>query len=222
MKKVLFLFIFGAMGTAAMAQTTTKLNKPLADSLASLIETDQIISSGPKPNKGRFANMDAQQWNAYKDSVHTNHKEIAEKIFNRYGFPGYDLVGKTGSKHFWLVVQHSDKYPDFQQRVLAGMKKELDRKNADAIDYAYLTDRVLLHTGKKQLYGTQVLYNGTLCQAYPKPVADSAALDARRKKVGLEPIRVYLNEISQVHFDMNAASYKSQGIDKPKLYPLTD
>jgi hypothetical protein len=222
MKKILFLFLFSAMWAATTAQTTTKLNKPLADSLASLIETDQIISSGPKPNTGRFANMGAQQWGAYKDSVHSNHKEIAEKIFNQYGFPGFDLVGKTGSKHFWLVVQHSDKYPDFQQRVLVGMKKELDRNNTDAIDYAYLTDRVLLHNGQKQLYGTQVMYNGTLCQAYPKPVADSTALDTRRKKIGLGPIRVYLNEISQVHFDMNQASYKSRGINSPKLYVLTE
>lgn len=129
------------------------------------------------------------------------HKPYLVTVIDKYGFPGYDQVGKETSNHFFILVQHCDDDPSFQKRVLSLMKPEVERNNADTKGYAYLTDRVLINSDKPQLYGTQVTYkNG---RAVAGPVADVERLDQRRAEVGLEPIDSYLQKLTQMHQAMN-------------------
>ncbi|PAW92079.1 hypothetical protein CKK33_00640 [Mucilaginibacter sp. MD40] len=193
-----------------------KFNQPLADSLAKWVKVDQIAASVPQ---GEYKNWTRERWDNFKDSVFNTHQRLLANIFKQYGYPGYDLVGKTGSNHFWLMVQHCDKHPDFQIQVLKAMKVEVDKNNADPKNFAYLTDRVNINTGKKQVYATQLTYNTKLCQAIPRPLADSANVNIRRRQVGLEPIEVYLNQMSRLHFEMNKEVYEKQGIHEPKIIP---
>jgi hypothetical protein len=202
--------------TNVYAQETSKaINQPLADSLAELVKVDQIAANIPS---GKYKELKPEDWQHYKDSVFGTHQVILEGIFNHYGYPGYSLVGKEGSQHFWLMVQHCDKKPAFQEKILAAMKSEVEKKNADPKNYAYLVDRVMLNTGRKQVYGTQVTYNIDSCQALPRPLQDSATVNVRRKEMGLEPVEVYLNNMADMHFEMNKAMYAQKGITKPKKY----
>lgn len=193
----------------------TQFNQELANELRRIAEIDQIAAYIPQ---GEYKKLSQQEWNSFKDSVFTTHQKRIEEIFNKYGFVGYNLVGQKGSQDFWLVVQHSDHDPEFQKEVLEKMKIEVDKENADSRSYALLVDRVKLNTGEKQIYGTQVDYNFKLAQAYPKRLADSLNVNERRKSVGLEPLEVYLNKMSQMHFEMNKEGYIKNGIKKPKLY----
>ncbi|HVS90827.1 MAG TPA: DUF6624 domain-containing protein [Mucilaginibacter sp.] len=213
MKKIIVFLTISAAALASHGQSK-HFNQPLADSLAKWVIIDQTAAYIPQ---GNFRKLSKQQWEHYKDSVFSVHKLLLEEIFKKYGFPGYDLVGKQGSNNFWLMVQHCDKTPEFQLEVLEAMKAELKKNNADSKNFAYLTDRVNLNTGKKQLYGTQVTYRLDSCQAIPKPLADSLNVNIRRKDVGLEPIENYLNMMSQMHFEMNKAVYEARGIHHPKL-----
>ncbi|HEY8505435.1 MAG TPA: DUF6624 domain-containing protein, partial [Gemmataceae bacterium] len=55
---------------------------------------------------------------------------------------------------------------------------------------AYLTDRVRVNTGRKQLFGTQMTWeSGKLA---PKPIEDAARVDQRRAEYGLPPLADYL------------------------------
>src|ERR1051326_6093371 len=45
---------------------------------------------------------------------------VVRKIFHQYGYPGKDKLGDH-EDNFWLLVQHSDKHPDFQDSVLQKM-----------------------------------------------------------------------------------------------------
>jgi len=211
------LFIFALCLTFSIASgQTKKFNQPLADSLAKWVVIDQTAAG---IQQGKLKDMPQKEWQAYKDSVFNTHQQLLAKIFKQYGYPGYDLVGKKGSNNFWLMVQHCDKQPGFQQQVLKAMKIEMEKGNADSKNYAYLTDRVNLNTGQKQVYATQLMYNTDSCQAIPRPLVDSTNVNQRRKEVGLEPIEDYLNMMSQMHFDMNKAVYEKKGITKPKLIP---
>jgi hypothetical protein len=216
MKTKLSLLLI-ALSFAGMVQAQAQkktYNQPLADSLAKLVAVDQIAAYIPT---GEYKKLSREQWDRFKDSVFTNHQKIMENVFKRYGYPGFDLVGQKGSNHFWLMVQHCDKWPAFQQQILDAMKPEVLKKNADAKNFAYLTDRVNINTGKKQIYGTQMTYNTKLCQAIPRPLTDSANVNERRYEVGLEAIEEYQNSMSQMHFEMNKAGYEKRGITKPKL-----
>lgn len=41
-----------------------------------------------------------------------------KRIFDKYGYPGFNLVREDGSYNYWLLVQHQDKHPHFQIKVL--------------------------------------------------------------------------------------------------------
>lgn len=195
-----------------------EFNQSLADELNTMVETDQIAAYIPQ---GKYKQWPVEKWESFKDSVFTTHKKRLEEIFEELGYPGYSLVGKKGSQHFWLMVQHCDADPAFQSRVLEKLKIEVDNKNADGSNYGLLTDRVKINTGQKQIYGTQVTYN-SLGQAYPKDLADSVNVNKRRAEVGLEPIEDYLNLMTQMHFEMNKEYLKGKGITKPVLYKTNE
>src|SRR5687768_942986 len=111
-----------------------------------------------------------------------------EALFIKHGYLGNDKVGIESSHNFWLLVQHADRHPDFQERVLAAMKIEADKNNSSLTDYAYLLDRVKVNTGQAQIYRTQMTLNSTKTSYEPKRVIDPDNLNDRRKQVGLNTI----------------------------------
>lgn len=134
-------------------ETVFEFNQNLVDELVRLAEIDQVAASPPQ---GKSKALIREQWDSFKDSVFTSHQKGIAEIFQKYGYPGYDLVGKEGSRNFWLMVQHSDHNPEFQEEILEKMKIEVDKGNADPRHYGLLTDRVNLNKGEPQIYGTQV------------------------------------------------------------------
>ena len=122
-----------------------------------------------------------------------------KKIYTQYGFLGFDKVGKMGSDNFWLLLQHCDRDVTFQEEVLGAMKKELDLKNANPKNYAYLIDRVKVNTKQLQIYGTQAQVNKDRTSYEPKPVIDPENLNKRRLGVGLESIESYMNTMNEVY-----------------------
>ncbi len=123
-----------------------------------------------------------------------------KNVFHKYGFPNFDLVGVSGSHNFWLLMQHQDSHPQFQEGVLNKMKEEADRGKAELVDYAYLLDRVKVNTGQLQVYGTQMILNSTKTSYEPKPVIDPDKLNERRKGIGLDSIESYIESMNSRYF----------------------
>lgn len=202
-----------------IVEKKVEFNQELVNKLSKMAVIDQIAASNAHPPEN-YSNLTQEEWNSFKDSVFTSNQKRIGKIFNKYGFPGYDLAGKEGSFDFWLITQHSDHNPEFQQKILEKMKIEVEKGNADSRNYGLLVDRVKLNTGQAQVYGTQVSYNMEICQAFPKNLADSVNVNQRRKEIGLEPIEEYLNEMTKMNFKMNKEYYSKKGVTKPKLYKV--
>lgn len=59
---------------------------------------------------------------------------------------------------------------------------------------AKLEDRVAIHQGKKQLYGTQIGMDERTGKYYLLPLEDPDNVDNRREKMGLGPIAAYLSQ----------------------------
>lgn len=129
-----------------------------------------------------------------RNMAKTDHSNMikAKLIIKKYGFPGYSLVGIEGSDAFWAIVQHCDDDLVFQEQVLSLMSKEVKKHNATGEKLALLQDRVLVSQGHKQLYGTQVRLDLKTHRAKPFPTQDSLNVDARRKAIGLSPLKDYL------------------------------
>ena len=152
-----------------------------------------------KHNKHQQSNYD--EATIQKNWAKTDSLNLIEvkQIFHQYGYPGFSLVGESGSNRFWAIVQHCDDDIKFQKEVLAQMEKEVKQHNASGEKYAYLKDRVLTNEGHKQLYGTQTRYNKETHKHLPFPIQDSLNVDTRRKAVGLAPLKDYLKEIDAVY-----------------------
>nr|WP_295869469.1 DUF6624 domain-containing protein [uncultured Chitinophaga sp.] len=217
MIKVTFLALSAFLLTSCATRLTDNKKTALKNELAEMVKTDQIAAF---IRQGKYKEYSQEQWDRFKDSVYTTHQKRIAVIFRQYGFPGIDMVGKDGSNHFWLLVQHSDKFPEFQVKVLKAMKKEVKKQNANPNNYAYLYDRVQVNAGKKQLFGTQVTYQAnTTGRAFPKiGLIDSANVDKIRKEYTLSPLKEYLNQMTEMHYEMNKKIYQEKGVMKPDLY----
>ncbi|MGB3605548.1 MAG: DUF6624 domain-containing protein [Psychroserpens sp.] len=197
-------------------QSETAYNQTLANELSKIYVIDQLAASNAYPPDD-YQHLSQEEWVSFKDSIFTTHQKRAKQMLNTYGFVGRDLAGEEGSRAFWIIAQHSDHNPKFQLEVLEKMKIEVENDNADSRLYGLLTDRVNLNRGQAQIYGTQVKYNMEICQAFPKQLADSSKVNKRRKEIGLEPLEVYLNDMTTMHFEMNKEYYSKKGITEPKL-----
>ena len=80
------------------------------------------------------------------------------------------------------------------------MKIEVDKGKASPSDYAYLVDRVKLHKGEKQIYGTQMQLNSEGTSYTPRSVIEPEKLNERRADVGLSTIEEYIDLMNSRHF----------------------
>lgn len=124
---------------------------------------------------------------------------VIKKLFKQYGFLGFEEVGKKGSHNFWLIIQHSDQDPKFQEDVLQEMKKHIERKNADGTDYAYLIDRVNVNTGKLQMYGTQARRSHATGKVEILNLFEPENVNKRRAEVGLGTIEEYIEMLDSYY-----------------------
>ena len=119
------------------------------------------------------------------------------QLITDVGWPGKSLVGEDGAKDAWLLVQHADRDPAFQRRCLDLLTAAVGRGEAAAVDQAYLTDRVLLHEGQPQEYGTQAI--GRDGRFVARNLRDPGHVDERRAAVGLGPLAEYLASMTEHH-----------------------
>ena len=85
--------------------------------------------------------------------------------------------------------------------------KEQRKKIGPSI-YAMLEDRVLVKSGKMQIYGTQVMVNNKNKIAELLPVVSPDSIDIRRKSIGL--IQSISDYLKQFDIAWNPEEYKKQ------------
>ncbi|MCP5022343.1 MAG: hypothetical protein GY930_11275 [bacterium] len=146
-----------------------------------------------------------------QDMYEANTSRI-QKIFEEVGYPSPALVGREASDAFWLLVQHSDQAPEFQDDVLNAMKPMVLAGQVSSDSLALLTDRVRVNTGRPQVYGTQVEYEMEIGKAKPKWLEEPQMVDHRRAEIDLRPLWEYMNEMCEFHFTMNLTYYTDLGV----------
>jgi hypothetical protein len=113
-----------------------------------------------------------------------------KEVVAAHGWPGASLVGTDGAHAAWLLAQHADADPAFQRQCLGLIGAAVEAGEASLLEYAYLTDRVLLAEGRPQVYGTQVTRRDGAW--VPRDLRDPELVDERRTATGLEPLAEYL------------------------------
>jgi len=122
-----------------------------------------------------------------------NGKEL-ESLIERFGWPDKEIDGEDAVKRAWYIVMHAISLPSLQRQVLAILKA--NQSFCPLMQLAMLEDRVLVFSGKKQKYGTQMDWdsNGNL---NPFPIENFERVDHLRKEVQLPPLQESIATLRQ-------------------------
>lgn len=125
----------------------------------------------------------------------------AAQILDAFGkWPGADVLGASADQTLWLCIQHADQRPEIAVRYLPMLKAAVDEKRTDPMHYAYLVDRIRMHEGREQVYGTQtykIKEEDGRSFFFVVPIEDVEHVDERRAAMGMEPLAEYLEAMGQ-------------------------
>jgi hypothetical protein len=123
------------------------------------------------------------------EDVHRNNAARLRELIELYGWPAEDVAGQDGAEAAWLIAQHAVGEPDFQRRVLALLCTCVAENRVPAWHAAYLEDRIAMHEGRPQRYGTQWVQDSTDGRFRPWSLADADHVNDLRGEVGLRPMQ---------------------------------
>lgn len=164
----------------------------LAAELLSRGEEDQRIRTLPENERGDDY---LDRWRA----IDADNTAALKRIIDGHGWPGVALVGKEAAHVAWLLAQHADADPVFQQRALDLLTDAVSADDASPADLAYLTDRCRVAQARPQLYGTQ--FHSDANGLRPCPIEDPDHLDNRRATAGLGPFAEYEAQMRELYPD---------------------
>jgi hypothetical protein len=125
-------------------------------------------------------------YNAEMEALQTANGKELESLIERFGWPDKEIDGEEAVKSAWYIVMHAISLPSLQRKVLGIL--ESDRTACLPAQLAMLEDRVLVFSGKKQKYGTQMDWNSN-GNLNPYPIENIEQVDLLRKEVNLPPLR---------------------------------
>lgn len=115
-----------------------------------------------------------------------------------------DKDGQGAANDAWLIAQHADRNPDFQEKALKLIEAELEAPGVSKSNYAYLYDRVQMRfmngdnlEKRLQRYGTQGRCTGPGTWE-PFPVEEPDRIDKVRAEVGLGTIEAYKSRFKNI------------------------
>ncbi len=157
-----------------------EFDQELHDELIAMAERDQDERTGGPQGEG--------------DRART--QRLGE-ILDEHGWPTFDLVGEDGEDAAWVIAQHSDLDPAFQERALELLREAVERGQASPGNLAYLEDRVAVAKGEPQTYGTQIGCGPEGAEP-ATPIRDEAGVEERRAAADLPPLEEYLAELDDI------------------------
>lgn len=126
-----------------------------------------------------------------KQQIYRQNQRWLQQQLQGSGWFDISKTSADASQAAWLMVQHADWDPLWQQQVLQLLQPKVKQGEFQPRYFAYLTDRVAINTGQPQLYGTQGACDNQSGQWQPFAVVNAAQLDLKRQEMELEPIGQY-------------------------------
>lgn len=115
-------------------------------------------------------------------------QERVMEIIDENGWLGISQVGEIANSALFLVIQHAS--IEIREKYFPLLKESAKKGESRLADMALMDDRIRMHRGIKQLYGSQSInING---RNYVWPIENAENVDERRKNVQLPPLADYL------------------------------
>jgi hypothetical protein len=121
------------------------------------------------------------------EAVHLKNATLLDRAIDAIGWPGRARVGDDAAAAAFLILQHAISRPDLQRRGLELILEAIPQGQANALDAAYLADRIAVFEGREQTFGTQFDWDADGLLS-PAPLRDPAGVDECRASIGLPPM----------------------------------
>lgn len=182
------LVLAGCTDSPSAPAVPDRSTEPTADSTAVQFDQalhDELIAMARRDQTGRGSETADERI------------ERLKAIIDEHGWPTIDLVGKEGEDAAWLIAQHADLDPQFQQQALELLRDAVEAGQASPGNLAYLEDRVAVANGLPQVYGTQMRCSPD-GPVPATPIENAASVEERRSEAGLEPLSDYLDQMTEI------------------------
>lgn len=126
-------------------------------------------------------------YNSEIEAVHLENAALLERAIEAIGWPGHGVVGDEAASAAFMILQHAISRPDLQRRGLELILDAIPKGQANALDAAYLSDRIATFEGREQVFGTQFDWDSSGLLS-PSPIREPESVDERRASVGLPPM----------------------------------
>ncbi|MES1156985.1 MAG: DUF6624 domain-containing protein [Alphaproteobacteria bacterium] len=188
-----------------IAAAQPEVSDPHLHELMLRVARDQAVRNGVGAATLPATLQPSFLWNAISSSrmiaIDCDNTAWLDRQLVQIGWFDIPSFGADADTAAWLLVQHADRAPEFQHRVLT-LLQALPSGSTKRSNIGYLADRIATAEGHPQLYGTQ----GS-CDAdhswQPRSIDDPAHLDERRAAIGLPPEAAYLALMAQMNVCAN-------------------
>ena len=161
---------------------------PFNATLGKLLDSVYLIDQSTRSLQGK--NIVSNDLVVLPDSQHRNLK-LVDSIFNEFGWLAYSQVGHNAAMAQFLVIQHSDLKT--QKKWLPRIKRAVAEGLLQPDNLGLLEDRILIQSGKKQLYGTQMSWDPLKKIYVPFEIENPKLVNIRRAKMGMIGLLQYLD-----------------------------
>lgn len=184
---------------AVLASSGQGINTAIRDELLAMGKIDQDARMKCINRSGEEQIKCLAEISTTIDEPHTKR---LEEIFDQIGFPNTAKVGKDGMQAFMILLQHAPT-DALRAKSLKPITRAFKNKELPPMDYANFVDRLRLHQGKKQLYGSGFEFkDGKMVMS---PTEDMKNLGKRRAKIGLPPLAEYMKALAEIyHLEVEA------------------
>ena len=174
-------------------------NPELRDQLLNMMKSDQ--EARKKLMEDNPADEEKKKLIEQMTKADEANREKLKQIIAKHGYPTISMVGDEAAMTAFLIVQHADCDPKWQEQMLPVLQQLADKGEVAKSSVAYLTDRVLRAHNKPQLYGTQIYDEAApdgKMHVVPPVVEDPKNLDQRRLKMGMGPWAQYDQQLAEM------------------------
>ena len=191
MKAGIILLWFIAILNSALGQDSTY--NPVIKQLLSIDELDQRYRNQIEYTESKYGKTSAEIKALYKNMDEADSINLiqVEAIIEKYGWLGYAQIGSQANTTLFTVIQHSNL--ETWRKYFPVMQVAVKNGKAKATQLALLQDRLDLHEGRKQNYGSQIIWSFERNKYVVLPLNDPDNVDKRRATVGLSTLAEYLS-----------------------------
>jgi hypothetical protein len=150
---------------------------------ASKVISNEMYSDSILQISGMTASDYVRDLMMKQETVDLSNLYFIDSILSIYGYPGRSLVGSPTDQTAWYIIQHSEKLENYYKTIVKATKKG---EIPDSL-FAKTKDRLLIHSQRKQLYGTQANCtpndSGNF-DCFILPIRNFKRVNERRKNMG--------------------------------------